>query len=765
MENIDLHLLNQPVDISVDFKNQQNQLFIVKTIENFDGENGDLVMKRSALKPRMAFNQITSPIEGDESWEFPPVYSKDLHNDFSIKFVSDNIIRLSVRADRTRPRADSASLMLQAPLEYSGNWSMSREGDIYQYKNAQGTVKLFTGDFAIEVYDKHDKRLFRTQNPNDTRSLINSDPLPFCIVRKSNDLRREIAFSYAINPDDKFYGCGESFTRLNKRGQKVTLYTTDASGVQTDKMYKPIPFFICSSGYGMFAHTSTPVTYDFGHDYDGAATIYTADDQLDLFIILGNPAQVIESYTGITGRSKMPPLWSFGLWMSRITYSSEDEVREVAGKLRENRIPCDVIHIDTGWFEEHWQCNYKFSSTRFKDPQNMINDLSDLGFKISLWQLPYFSPKNELYKEAVDNGYVVTDADGQLPTEDAIIDFSDAKAVEWYKGLLKKLIKMGTGAIKADFGEAAPLTGCYKSGKSGLYEHNLYPLRYNKAVSEATFDVSGENIIWARSAWAGSQRYPLHWGGDAENTDCGMAASLRGGLSLGLSGFTFWSHDIGGFVKQSPEDLYLRWLFFGIFTSHSRCHGAPPKEPWYYSDGFLDSFRELVEFKYKLIPYIYAQSVESCLHGWPLLRTLFFQYPDDPVSWLIEDEYLFGRDILVAPLMNTGSRSRKVYLPEGDWYEFQSGNKYAGGDWHDIKCDGFPGVVMLRGGCAIPMVETSQNTGEINWNKINVVAAGEGVANGLFCLPDGEPAEFCINSDDSINLVYKDIEFHINRLF
>src|SRR5207237_1492589 len=251
---------------------------------------------------------------------------------------------------------------------------------------------------------------------------------------------------------------------------------------------------------------------------------------------------------------------------------------------------------------------------------------------------------------------------GQLPFEDAVLDMSNPDAVRWYQGKLANLLKMGVGAIKVDFGEGAPLNGLYASGRTGLYEHNLYPLRYNKAVADITRETTGDNVIWARSAWAGSQRYPLHWGGDAENTNSAMAATLRGGLSFGLSGYTFWSHDVGGFVNRAPRELYRRWLPFGALTSHTRTHGAPPREPWEYDSAFVQDFRRAVEMKYRLMPYIYAQAKASAANGYPMLRTLFFEYPDDPTSWLIEDAYLFGSDLLVAPLFEEADR-RRVSLP------------------------------------------------------------------------------------------------------
>ena len=270
-------------------------------------------------------------------------------------------------------------------------------------------------------------------------------------------------------------------------------------------------------------------------------------------------------------------------------------------------------------------------------------------------------------------------------------------------------------SIKGDFGEGAPLMGYYASGKSGLYEHNLYPLRYNKALSDITKKTNGQRIMWSRSAWAGSQRYPLHWGGDASNTDVGMQATLRCGLSFGLSGFAFWSHDIGGFVQSAPEGLYRRWLPFGFLTSHTRTHGAPPTEPWLYNESFTDAFRASAELKYKLMPYIIKQAEDCVSKGLPMLRALLIEYPEDPCVWTLDDEYLFGSDILVAPLFEE-TTSRNVYLPEGKWVDYQTKKVYKAG-WNRIEAGDIPCVILVKKGAVIPHVPVAQSTSEIDWSK------------------------------------------------
>ncbi|NQU88695.1 MAG: alpha-xylosidase, partial [Mariniphaga sp.] len=467
-------------------------------------------------------------------------------------------------------------------------------------------------------------------------------------------------------------------------------------------------------------------------------TMMIGDEALDLFVFLGKPKDILDEYTNLTGKASMPPLWSFGLWMSRITYFSEADGRRVAALLRENRIPSDVIHFDTGWFETDWRCDYKFSESRFDDPAKMIKDLDVLGFKTCLWQLPYFVPKNELFPEIIEKGLFVKNDKGNLPYEDAVLDFSNPNAVSWYQDKIKGLLDLGVGAIKVDFGEAAPPKGIYASGRTGFYEHNLYPLRYNKTVADITKKITGENIIWARSTWAGSQRYPIHWGGDAANTNTAMAASLRAGLSMGLSGFTFWSHDIGGFVNRTPEDVYRRWLPFGMLTSHTRTHGAPPKEPWEYNESFNDAFRLATEMKYKLMPYIYAQSKHSSENGLPMLRALFIEFPEDAGSWLVDDEYLFGSDMLVAPIFEN-MESRDVYLPKGKWIDYQSGKVYDGG-WHNIKTGEIPVVVLVRDGAVIPHIKLSQSTKNMNWSNIelNVYSVDAKSAKGYMCLPSDQ---------------------------
>jgi alpha-D-xyloside xylohydrolase len=445
-----------------------------------------------------------------------------------------------------------------------------------------------------------------------------------------------------------------------------------------------------------------------------------ADETMDFFVFFGEPKDILDAYTDVTGKSPMLPLWSFGTWMSRITYFSQKEGLEIAAQLRRHQIPSDVIHFDTGWFGVDWQCDYQFARDRFPNPVGMLKQLAKDGFHTCLWQLPYFTPKNRFFRDIVDRGLHVRNAAGGMPVEDAILDFSNPQTVSWYQQKIEGLMRQGVSTIKCDFGEAAPLSnGIYHSGRGGLYEHNLYPLRYNRALWEVVERCHpGEGIIWARSAWAGSQRYALHWGGDAATNNIGMLGDLRGGLSFGLSGFSFWSHDMGGFVTASPEDIYRRWLPFGFLSSHTRAHGAPPTEPWLISESFTQAFRQAAEMKYRLMPYVYAQAKDCSERGLPMVRALFVEYPHDPGAWLVEDEYLFGSQMLVAPLMESGTE-RTVYLPAGKWIDYQSGKVYDGG-YHTIAVGPIPAVILVRDGSIIPHAKLAQRTDQIDWSDIEL---------------------------------------------
>ena len=668
--------------------------------------------------------------------DFPDTqYDNDPNLRIKVQKIDNRTLRVTIFTSPIEPKMDDANDPMFSPEFIAqqtgeqakigrGRWNVKATDQAIVYKNNNGSLEIQKYPFRIVLRDGQGKLLTQT------RHIIDNDStqvklLPFNFIKRGSDNSRSINPVLMLSPNERIYGCGESFTSLNKVGQKVQISVVDPQGPETDGMYKPVPFYFSNRGYGIFMHTSAPTTADFGASYIGAQRLFMGDETMDFFIFFGEPKDVLNAYTDVTGKSPMLPLWTFGTWMSRITYFSQEEGLDIARKLRANKIPSDVIHFDTGWFGVDWQCDYEFAKDRFKDPVAMLKSMKKDGFHTCLWQLPYFTPKNRYFRELVDGGMAVHNGNGTLSYEDAVLDLSNPKTVAWYQGKIANLIKQGVSAIKCDFGEAAPYDGIYASGKTGFYEHNLYPLRYNKALWQAVRDNTPdhEGVIWARSAWAGSQRYPLHWGGDAATNEIGsvgMLGDLRGGLSFGLSGFSFWSHDMGGFVTKSPDDLYRRWLPFGFLSSHTRAHGAPPTEPWLISESFTKAFRQSAEMKYKLMPYVYAQAKDCSERGLPMVRALLVEFPDDPGAWFVEDEYMFGSQILVAAMLETG-KSRTVYLPRGKWIDYQTGKVYEGG-YQTIPTAEIPCVILVKDGSLIPHVPVAQNTGDIKWDKVELKA-------------------------------------------
>lgn len=732
------YLMNQALDMSTDFLDLSNTLFFADHLESFDVKSGEGLVnwKRGHLMPRQAFNTNGAQPRKMRMLDFPfTAYENDPNLKFKIDFVTPRTVRIRMLTIPVEPKV-STSIMLAKEPGKDESWKVTETENTIVYAGNYGTVQINKNPWRVVLKDKTGRILSQTVTLRDADST-QVKYTPFSFIKRGSDNARRINPVFTLTADEMIFGCGESATGLNKVGQKVNLFVTDPQGPETDQMYKPIPFFMSNRGYGMFMHTSAPVTCDFGATYIGLNKMFMGDENLDLFVFFGEPKDILDEYTDLVGKPGMPPLWSFGTWMSRITYFSEKEGYDVAANIRKNKYPCDVIHFDTGWFDVDWQCDYKFSENRFQNPRQMLKDLKSQGFHVCLWQLPYFTPKNRYFPELIEKNMYVKNGNGELPYEDVVLDFSNPETVNWYQNKLAGLLNIGVSAIKVDFGEAAPLNGIYASGKSGWYEHNLYPVRYDMAVSEITKKLHNENIMWARAAWAGSQRYPLHWGGDAATTNTGMLGTLRAGLSFGLSGFSFWSHDMGGFVKSTPEDLYCRWLPFGFLTSHTRAHGAPPTEPWLYdSKRVQDVFRKSAEMKYRLMPYVYAQAKECTEKGLPMLRALFVEFPDDPGAWRVDDEYLFGSQILVAPLLESGITGRTVYLPEGKWIDYQTEKVYEGG-WHRIEAGSLPIIMLVRDGSVLPHLKLAQSTSEMDWSKMSlkVYSADKKQAEGLICLP------------------------------
>lgn len=517
------------------------------------------------------------------------------------------------------------------------------------------------------------------------------------IATTKEETNERATISFKCQADECFVGTGERFRKMDLSGQTFQLKNQDGQGVNNRRCYKNIPFYMSSRMYGIFYHTSDYCKLSLA-DHSSRSVQFMCDRAtIDAFLIGGKtPEEILHNYRKLTGFPSMPPLWSYGIWMSRMTYFSAEEVNDICDHLRKEHYPCDVIHLDTGWFRTDWLCEWKFNPERFPDPKGFIQNLKKKGFRVSLWQLPYVAKGAEQLEEAKANQYIAPLLKEQASEGSnfsaldyaGTIDFTYDKAVDWYKNkLLKPLLDMGVTCIKTDFGENIHLDAVYH-GMTPERLNNLYALLYQKAAFEITKEVTGDGIIWARAAWAGCQRFPLHWGGDSASSWDGMAGSLKGGLHFGLSGFAFWSHDVPGFhsipdFMNSPinPQVYVRWTQFGVFTSHIRYHGTCKREPWHYPE-IAPIIKRWWKLRYRLIPYIIQQSEMACQSGLPIVQALIFHHPDDRQCWHIDDEYYFGNEFLVCPVMNDKG-IRDIYLPDGEWINFFTGERMEGGKWYD----------------------------------------------------------------------------------
>ncbi|MEV0001514.1 TIM-barrel domain-containing protein [Micromonospora sp. NPDC050980] len=543
--------------------------------------------------------------------------------------------------------------------------------------------------------------------------------------------RRAAFGSFSLRHDEHIYGFGESFGRLDKAGTFQRMWLQEAFSNASPAAYKQVPWHLSSRGYGMFVHTANATGYHVG-DLEHSALSVTVEetDSLDLFLVAGHgPKEILPRYTALTGRPAVPPKWTFGLWMSRISYTSQDEVERVAADLRSHRIPCDVLHIDTGWFARDYTCDLTFSTERFPDPAGMCARLAEQGFRVSLWQWPNYNVTSPLFDEGVAGGHLARRPSGHTFTyaggygEDAgLVDFSSPEAVRWYQEKLAALFDLGVAAIKVDYGEGAPPDAVYAS-VPGAAMHNLYPLLYQKAVWEVAERSRGEAVLWARAGWAGSQRYPIHWSGDGVARFEDLACVLRAALSIGLSGFPFYSHDIGGFSGLPDAELYVRWSQLGLFSSHARAHGVPPREPWAFGERAEGIVRDLLELRYRLLPYLWTEAERCGRTSLPMVRALFVEWPDDPVAHRVDDAYLLGDRLLVAPVLEQGAVSRRVYLPAGHWIDWWTGQRHEGGRWvvADAPLERIP--LFLRGGTALPLAPAAQHVGAVPADRLTVVLA------------------------------------------
>lgn len=540
--------------------------------------------------------------------------------------------------------------------------------------------------------------------------------------------------SFDLKNDEPVYGLGEKWASLNRRGQLIHSWNEDATTVNSELSYKNTPFAWSPEGWGLFVHTPASVSHGVGYPQwsHRSYVIKLCDQELDLFFIAGeSPAEIIKAYTALTGRATPPPRWSYGTWMSRAYYQTAEVALEVAEKLVEREIPCDVLLLDgRAWHTMEDRFDFQWDRKRYPDPAGFVEKLRALGIRLNLWEYSYLSTLNPLFNELAEKGYLLKNPDGTpyihrwfpWPYDESVphlmpsglIDFTNPEAYAWFRDQHEALFKIGVSVMKTDYGEAVPEHVVAHNGDSGKRLHNAYALLYNRCAYEAAEKFSqDEPLVWGRSSWAGGQRYPVQWGGDPQVDWAALAASIRGGQAWGMSGGPFYAHDIGGFAVGNPTpELYVRWTQAGVMCSHTRFHGIGEREPWVYGEETEAIVREWLHWRYRMIPYLQACALEASQTGMPVMRAMPLAFPEDRIAWFFEGQYLLGPALLVAPVLEPGGKVR-FYLPPGEWFDIWEENWLQGPQVIEshMSLDRIP--VFGRKGHILPLGPIVQHTGEL----------------------------------------------------
>ncbi|GAB3965200.1 alpha-xylosidase [Actinoallomurus acanthiterrae] len=555
---------------------------------------------------------------------------------------------------------------------------------------------------------------------------------------ETGDGRHYIREQLDLGVGHHVYGLGERFGPLVKNGQTVDVWNADG-GTASEQAYKNVPFFLTDAGYGVFVDHPGHVSYEVASEAVTRTQFSVAGQSLRYFVIYGpTPKDILRKYTALTGRPARVPAWSYGLWLSTSFTTSYDEetVSSFIDGMAERDLPLSVFHFDCFWMREfHW-CDFEWDPRTFPDPEGMLRRLKARGLKICLWINPYIAQRSRLFEEGRARGFLVKKPNGDVWQWDkwqpgmGLVDFTNPEAREWYAAKLGALLDMGVDCFKTDFGERIPTDVVYFDGSDPERMHNYYTYLYNETVFELLRKRRGEGeaVVFARSATAGSQAFPVHWGGDCESTFEAMAEDLRGGLSLSMSGFGYWSHDIGGFEGTPDPALFKRWIAFGLLSSHSRLHGSGSyRVPWLFDEEAVDVLRVFTKLKARLMPYVLGAARETYGEGVPMMRPMVVEFPGDPAVSHLDRQYMLGGDLLVAPVFSADGETA-YYVPEGTWTHVLTGEPVTGGRWVRERHDFLSVPLLARPGSVVP-VGAVEDRPDYDY--------ADGVTLHAYALPDG----------------------------
>lgn len=716
---------------------------------------GTLFAQGAVQQPVTPGNCLSYEVQGNKA-----IFTCENQMKVQLKLVSSGILKIWYDQDNFKRNNESFAVIKEG--NPSDKLNISEQPQSYEIYTGDLIVRINKSPFQVRIFDKYQKLLME-----DFQNRV-----------FEKDSTKMISYK-TLRPGERIYGLGEKNGSINRVGGRFKMWNSDKPcyEVNEDPLYKSIPFFMSSAGYGIFFDNTFKTEFDFGSENKNYYSFSAPGGEMVYYFIFGPTyKQIIGRYIELTGKPIMPPAWAMGFAQCRGMLTNEKLTREIAKGYRDRQIPCDIIYQDIGW-TQHLQ-DFEWSKGNYEDPIKMLSDLKKDGFKVIVSQDPVISQANKHQWQQADSlGYFAKDIrtgktyDMPWPWGGncGVVDFTNTEVADWWGAYQQKAIDDGVRGFWTDMGEPAwsneeSTDRLFMKHHLGMHNeiHNVYGLTWDKVVTEQ-FEKRNPNIRifqMTRSAFAGMQRYTFGWSGDAgdgNNVLDGwkkLENQIPLALSAGMGGIPFWSCDISGYCGdindyEAMSELYVRWLQFGAFNPLSRIHheGNNTVEPWLFGIEAEAICKKAIEQKYQLFPYIYTYARQAFDTGLPLMRALMLEYQDDPETFNLNSQFLFGKELLVAPVMEQSATTKKIYLPEGVWIDFNHPQKsFPGKQWIDYPVSLETTPLFVKQGSIIPQMPVMQYIGE----KKNAPVWFE-----VFPAAEGRSATFQLYEDDRETNNYK----------